>query len=65
MTLVGLGFRALSMPPASVGPVKAMLLALDVAPLTAFLDEALRCDGQLETLRPRLEAFAEANCIPV
>ncbi|MFC3639251.1 phosphoenolpyruvate--protein phosphotransferase [Camelimonas fluminis] len=65
MTLIGLGFRALSMPPAAVGPVKAMLLALEVGPLTAFLDEVLRCDGQLETLRPRLEAFAEANCIPV
>ncbi len=31
MALIGLGFRSISMAPASVGPVKAMVLSLDAA----------------------------------
>lgn len=38
MALIGLGFRALSMAPAAVGPVKAMIRSLDIAALTAFID---------------------------
>jgi phosphotransferase system enzyme I (PtsP) len=30
MTLIALGFRSLSLSPAMIGPVKAMVLALDV-----------------------------------
>ena len=37
MALVGLGFRALSMAPASMGPVKAMIRSLDVAALAEFI----------------------------
>ena len=33
MTLVGLGFRSISMAPASVGPIKAMVLSLDAGEL--------------------------------
>ncbi|MGH6866453.1 MAG: phosphoenolpyruvate--protein phosphotransferase [Methyloceanibacter sp.] len=33
MALVGLGFRSISMSPASVGPVKAMILSLDAGQL--------------------------------
>ena len=33
MTLIALGYRSLSMPPASIGPVKAMLLSLDAGAL--------------------------------
>ncbi len=32
MALIGLGFRSISMAPASIGPVKAMILSLDCAP---------------------------------
>ncbi|WP_243370434.1 phosphoenolpyruvate--protein phosphotransferase [Microvirga solisilvae] len=65
MTLLGLGFRSLSMSPASIGPVKAMLLALDVAELNAFLHDELEHAGSGETLRPRLAHFAESRGIPV
>ena len=41
MTLIGLGFRAISMAPASVGPVKAMVLSLDAGNLARRLEELL------------------------
>ncbi|WP_445500965.1 phosphoenolpyruvate--protein phosphotransferase [Microvirga sp. G4-2] len=65
MTLLGLGFRSLSMSPASIGPVKAMLLALDVAELSAFLHDELENAGSGDTLRPKLAQFAESRGIPV
>ena len=40
MTLIGLGFRSISMPPAAIGPVKSMVLALDAAKLKEFVSPA-------------------------
>lgn len=65
MTLLGLGFRSLSMSPASIGPVKAMLLALDAAELKSFLHEELESPGSGDTLRQKLTQFAESRGIPV
>ena len=65
MALLGLGFRSLSMSPASIGPVKAMLLALDVGELEAFIEEELEHAGSGDTLRPKLAQFAEIRGIPV
>jgi phosphotransferase system, enzyme I, PtsP len=65
MALLGLGFRSLSMSPASIGPVKAMLLALDVGELSAFLHDELENAGSGDTLRPKLAHFAESRGIPV
>ncbi|KLK94272.1 peptidase [Microvirga vignae] len=65
MTLLGLGFRSLSMSPAAIGPVKAMLLALDIAELNAFLHDELENAGSGDTLRPKLAQFAESRGIPV
>ena len=39
MALVGLGFRNLSMAPSSIGPVKAMIRSLEVAPLEGLIAE--------------------------
>jgi phosphotransferase system, enzyme I, PtsP len=65
MALLAMGFRSLSMSPASVGPVKAMLLALDVGKAAAALDQMLTdCDG-CPSLRSQLERFAEDNGVPV
>ncbi|MHC9418565.1 phosphoenolpyruvate--protein phosphotransferase [Sphingomonas citri] len=41
MALIGIGLDRLSITPAAVGPVKAMIRTLDRAALTAFLDELL------------------------
>ena len=45
MTLIGLGFRSISMAPASVGPVKAMVLSLDAGNLALRLDRTARNQG--------------------
>jgi phosphotransferase system enzyme I (PtsP) len=64
MALIGLGFRQLSMAPASVGPVKAMILKLEAARVAELLDQELARPG-VETLRPLLTELAENHGIPV
>ncbi len=59
MALLGLGFRRLSVAPASVGPVKAMIRSLAVEPLSAHM-EGLSGLGE-HSVRHRLVAYAEAN----
>jgi phosphotransferase system enzyme I (PtsP) len=56
MTLVGIGYRSLSMAPASVGPVKAMVRSLELARLEPFLAEL--CRRPDHSLRSALKAFA-------
>ena len=41
MALIGIGFRSISMSPASIGPVKAMLLGLDAEALASMMNAAL------------------------
>jgi phosphotransferase system, enzyme I, PtsP len=65
MALIGLGFRSLSMSPSSIGPVKAMLLEMNVAELSVLIREELKNAGGGETLRPKLAHFAETHGIPV
>jgi phosphotransferase system enzyme I (PtsP) len=65
MALIGLGFRSLSMSPAAIGPVKAMLLETNVAEIGAMIREVLKNPGGGETLRPKLAHFAETHGIPV
>ncbi|MBF9232760.1 phosphoenolpyruvate--protein phosphotransferase [Microvirga alba] len=65
MALIGLGFRSLSMSPASIGPVKAMLLALDAEKVGAFIREELEHAGGGDSLRPKLARFAETHGIPI
>ncbi len=61
MALVGLGYRSISMSPASIGPVKAMLRTLDVRAMTAFLDEELAKRDKRNSLRELLISFAHAE----
>ncbi|HKH34463.1 MAG TPA: phosphoenolpyruvate--protein phosphotransferase [Beijerinckiaceae bacterium] len=64
MALIGLGFRELSMSPASVGPVKAMIHKLEAARVAELLDQELARPA-VETLRPLLTELAENHGIPV
>jgi phosphotransferase system enzyme I (PtsP) len=59
MALLGLGVRRLSITPASVGPVKAMIRSLDLAPLKGEMSRLL-ADGTTNA-RPVLEAWAAAH----
>jgi phosphotransferase system enzyme I (PtsP) len=59
LTLIGLGFRSLSMAPASIGPIKSMVLSLDAAKVTAFVEQLLK-EGAKD-VRMSLQQFAETE----
>jgi len=63
LALVALGFRSISMAPASVGPVKAMIRSLDCGAAARFLEELLETPGV--RVRPELEAYASSKGILV
>ena len=65
MALLGIGFRSISMSPTAIGPVKAMLLGLDVGQLTEVLTAALDDDTPGVSVRDLLVRHAEENKIPV
>ncbi len=61
MALIGLGCRSISMGPASIGPVKAMVLSLDSKRITDLMDELLK--SNTGNLRAALEVFAKSEKI--
>ena len=68
MALIGLGYRSISMSPASIGPVKAMLLELalptrseDIPRRRAPTAGSAACDDAARML----QSFAEAHGIPL
>jgi len=65
MVLVGLGYRSLSMSPASIGPVKAMLLGLNASAIEACVTQLLTAPNGVTTLRPAIEAFARDHGVPI
>ncbi len=65
LVLAALGYRGLSMSPAAIGPVKAAILATDLAAMEHFVvDLVERIDGG-HSLREPLRAFAEEQGIPL
>ena len=65
MALLALGYRSLSMSPSSIGPVKAMLLDLDVARLRARLLPRLEPGRPVGDMRHFLRGYADEQGIPV
>lgn len=65
MALIALGFRRLSLSPASIGQVKAMILGLDAAAAARFLDPLLADTSGKVQIRERLMSFAEKSGIPL
>ncbi|MES2985402.1 MAG: phosphoenolpyruvate--protein phosphotransferase [Pseudomonadota bacterium] len=63
MALIACGIRALSMPPAAIGPVKAMLRSLNVRDLAHYLDYV--CTEPLHSIRLPLERFARDHGVDV
>ncbi|WP_378952495.1 phosphoenolpyruvate--protein phosphotransferase [Mesorhizobium sp. ANAO-SY3R2] len=65
MALLGLGYRSISMSPASIGPVKAMLTELPLGELKSFLDDNLSGPAASVPMRALLQAFADDRSIPL
>ncbi|KQY34217.1 MULTISPECIES: phosphoenolpyruvate--protein phosphotransferase [Rhizobium/Agrobacterium group] len=65
MALLGIGYRSVSMSPTAVGPVKAMLLALDIDKLSAMLHAALDDKRDHTPVRDLLVEFAAQTGVPL
>jgi phosphotransferase system enzyme I (PtsP) len=63
MALIGLGLRSISMTASAVGPVKAMVRALRVRPLEAYLKSVMATPDH--SYRDKLRAFARDHGVPV
>src|SRR5712671_6700630 len=63
MALVGIGFRVLSMAPGSIGPVKAMIRSLELAPLAGLLAALPALPPR--SLRSKLRDFARDHGVVV
>lgn len=63
MALIALGFRTLSMAPASIGPVKTMILGLDLQKVRKIIDRFLR-DGK-GSIRSELLRFANESGLEI
>lgn len=65
VALAALGYRALSVSPASIGPVKATLLELDVSAARKVLLPLLDDHSGTVDIRRALRGFAEATGVPL
>jgi phosphotransferase system enzyme I (PtsP) len=65
MALIGIGFRSISMSPAAIGPVKAMLTELPLKELEAFFADNLDAPSSRTPMRALLQAFADDRGIPL
>jgi phosphotransferase system, enzyme I, PtsP len=63
LALLAIGVRTLSMSPASIGPVKAMIRSLDLAEASAFISSALAQPDR--PLRETLRLFAADHAIEI
>ena len=58
LVLIAIGYRALSLAPSAVGPVKALLLDLDAAKVAALVNPLIDSPAGGVSIRERLKAFA-------
>ena len=65
IALAAIGYRALSMSPSSIGPVKAALRATDLADLSSALIPLIDAGDDSTPVRERLRAYAEKHDIPL
>ncbi|GDX37996.1 phosphoenolpyruvate--protein phosphotransferase [Methylocystaceae bacterium] len=65
LALIALGYRSLSMSPAAIGPVKSMILNLNLDEAQIYLATLLASDDGAPSVRERLREFALMRDIPV
>ena len=57
MALIGLGYKTISMPPASIGPIKSMIRKVSYSDLREIMIGCLK--DRSNRFRPRLEEYAK------
>jgi phosphotransferase system enzyme I (PtsP) len=65
LALAAIGYRALSLTPSAVGPVKAMLLDLDCRKAAAFLRPLIDKPNGGVPIRAQLEQFAAREALQI
>ena len=65
LALIGIGYQAISMPPASIGPVKEMVRSLDYDQVNTLVNAAIDEPIGTRTLSEVLHDFADQNGIPL
>ena len=65
ITLVALGYEALSMPVTGIGPVKSALLKLDAEKLRKVIEPHISVTTRLSTLREVVREFCLEEGIPI
>src|SRR5580704_6558159 len=65
LALAAIGYRALSLTPSAVGPVKAMLLDLDCRKAAAFLRPLIDKQNGGAPIREQLKAFAAREALQI
>lgn len=65
MALIGLGYRSISMVPAAIGPIKAMLAELPVGELRTVVNEMLGKQDSRQDVAEILGEFAGKHNIPL
>jgi phosphotransferase system, enzyme I, PtsP len=65
LALLAIGYRSLSMSPASIGPVKAMILATDLEAASKFVGGLIEAREAAPSLRDELHRYAASHRIPV
>jgi phosphotransferase system enzyme I (PtsP) len=61
LALAAIGYRSLSLTPSAIGPVKAMLLDLDIGKAAALLGPMIDSPAGSVSIRQKLESFALAE----
>jgi phosphotransferase system enzyme I (PtsP) len=65
LALVALGYRALSLTPTAMGPIKAMLLDVNCRDAAAFLNPLIEKPSAGDPIRRKLEGFAADNGLQI
>jgi phosphotransferase system enzyme I (PtsP) len=65
LALAAIGYRTLSVSAAAIGPVKAMVLGLDVGAAAKTLVPMLTEKVSAQSIRERLKAFATESGVPL
>jgi phosphotransferase system enzyme I (PtsP) len=65
LALLAVGYRSLSMSPSAIGPVKSMILALDLDEAQVYLASLLAADDGAPSVREKLRDYAIARNVPL